>query len=124
MEDRGEIPMQEFVKTAIYSAFGMQGSSLDGIQLVYPQAQVTIRDLDSIIPVWIKDQPCRFAAPDGAESDDDSSDEEIDVEEGSNPEESSKIKRKFPRSRYRSPGSVLDMLADPKATRRQIINGL
>lgn len=127
LEERGEMPIDAFVDTAIRTAFRIPGSSLDGIQCVYPQGRVTDRDLSSLIPVWMKAEPCKCSPLPNEESDIESSDDDNENDEGATPEdgvESSKAKRRVPRSRYKTPGSVIDMLIDPKATRRQIINGL
>ena len=82
LEDRGEMPIDAFVDTAIRTAFRIPGNSLDGIQCVYPQGRVTDRDLSSLIPEWMESEPCKHAPPPDEVSDAESSDDETEVDEG------------------------------------------
>lgn len=127
VEDRGETSIPEYLNSAIRTAFAVPGFAAQGIQRVYPQGRVTTRDLDALIGEWFEDQPCKFTPPPGEESDEDMSDEEDEVDEGATEDtaaETGKARRKAPRSLYKTAGSVLDMMNDPKATRRQLVNGL
>ena len=76
------MPIDAFVDTAIRTAFRIPGSSLDGIQCVYPQGRVTDRDLNSLIPEWMESEPCKHAPPPDEASDAESSDDEAEVDEG------------------------------------------
>ena len=131
LEERDENDsIQNYITNAVKTAFNIQGTTyIDGIQRVYPQHTVTHHELNGLIEEWLNTEPCKFIPPSVAneDSDDEASDNE-EVDEGVVPdgqgEVTTKVKRRMPRSRYKTPGTVLDMLSDPKATRRQIINGI
>ena len=129
LDDRDiNVPIDEFLTNAVKTAFRVPGHYLEGIQAVYPKYDINETDLSALVRRWLLEEPskCKRIAEDD-ESDAGSSDDEQDVDEGASPgdvSEVGKAKRRFPRSQYRSPGTVVDMLNDPKATRRQIVRGL
>ena len=126
-EHDSEGSLDAFLTSSILTAFRIPGNAQDGIQCVYPQYKLSYRELLRLIADWKTLEPSQFCAHGEDDSEPESSDDEQDVDEGAaatDAPEGSSVRKRFPRSHYRGKGTVLDMLLDAKATRRQLVRGL
>ncbi len=116
-----------YLANAIRTAFAIPDYNTPGVDLVYPQYEITRERLEACIAEILKLEPKHCDALDDEDDSEMSESDNEEIDEGENTAsvgEEVKKKRKYKNPSYRKDGSIIDVLKDCNVTRKQLVKAL